>query len=70
MSKFEELDHHLKMAFNVAAKLSQEFPDDHASGVGRTLRVYTVPGIRQWIEGYGQAGNVRHLKELLGETDV
>lgn len=69
-SKFEELDHHLKMAFNAAAKLTQEFPDNDPNGIGRTLRVYTVPGIKQWIEGFGQAGNVRHLKELLGEKDV
>jgi hypothetical protein len=65
MTAFEELDYHLKMAFNSAVKMATEdFPDNEDSGAGRALRSYTVPNLKLWIDG-AQAGNLKHLKELI-----
>ena len=68
MSAFNELDYHLKMAFNSAIKMAEEYPDDHETGIGRTLRSYTLPNLHLWING-AQAGNLKHLQELTTKTD-
>ena len=60
----KQLEFHLIMAYNAAVRMAQEeYPDDDATGTGRTLRSYTLPNFRLWIEG-AQAGGIKHLKEL------
>jgi hypothetical protein len=67
MAGIDELDYHLKMAFNSALKMAnEEHPGD--DDVGRTLRFYTIPNLKHWIDG-AQAGNLKHLHELT-KTDV
>jgi hypothetical protein len=69
MSKFEEFDYHLKMAFNALVDMStKEYPTDDP--VGRAIRSYTLPNLHRWVQGNEQAGNIPHLKQLIDSKDV
>jgi hypothetical protein len=70
MEPIEEFEQHLKMAFNSAARLAEQYQDDDPSGVGRALRSYTLPNLCLWIQGNGQAGNLEHLKQLIDNKNV
>ena len=69
MSKFDEFDYHLTMAFNALVDLStKEYPTDDP--VGRAIRSYTLPNLHRWVQGNEQAGNIPHLKQLIDSKDA
>jgi hypothetical protein len=68
MTPIEELDYHLKMAFNSACKLADQYPDNEPLAVGRAVRSYTLPNLKLWIDG-AQAGNLKHLQELINSKE-
>ena len=65
MAGMDELEYHLKMAVNSAVKMAnEEYPDFEESGIGRTLRSYTIPNLLHWIDGM-QAGSLKDLRESI-----
>jgi hypothetical protein len=67
MARIEEFEYHLKMAFNSAVNMAlEEYPDQEDTGVGRTLRSYTIPNLQHWIDG-AQAGSLKHLRESINK---
>jgi len=65
MSGIDELEYHLKMAVNSAIKMAnEEYSDFEESGIGRTLRSYTIPNLKHWLEGV-QAGSLKDLQESI-----
>lgn len=67
---FQQLQYHLVMAYNAAVRMAnEEYPDADPKAVGRALRSYTLPNLKLWIDG-AQAGNIKHLDELLRDENV
>jgi hypothetical protein len=70
MTNLEQFEQNLIAAYNALVRMANEdYPDSDETGVGRTIRSYTLPNVKLFIDG-AQAGSVAHLRELASKKDA